>query len=554
MRSGIQDVALTVGQIFARARALFAQSRITSLHASGDVAVTYAQWAERVERLLAALDALGVAPGESVATFCWNTQEHLELYYALPVSGRVIHPVNVRLGREEINYVLRDPPDVAVFANQSLLEVLLPALAGNTTLRHLVVIEDGSDAPLPADPRVVTYERLLAAHAPRGEVPPVVDEYAAAALWHTSGTTGRPKGVVYSHRAVVLHALSLLTTDSLGLSERDVVMPVVPMFHVGAWGTPYGAVFSGADLVLVGSDLRGETLATALERHRVTVSLAVPTVWRSMLPVVEGRDVSALRLPLCGGSSASVELLRDWRSRTGTTMVHAWGMTETGPVTAVSKPRGHHENLGDDDLMAVRTAQGTPVPLVEARIEDVDTGEPLAADGVSVGELQVRGPWIAGAYLGDVGSDSFTIDGWLRTGDVGTIDPEGYIRLVDRAKDMIKSGGEWISSVALENAVMAHPSVLEAAVIGVPDEKWDERPLACVVLRPDHELSVEALQAFLRDQVVSWWVPERITFLEALPKTGVGKFSKRALRQMYADGALPLGGQPGDPPGPSATT
>ena len=540
MRSGIQDDPLVVAKILHRAETIFARSRIVSLHATGDVTFSYAQWAERVHRIVRALDDLGIHPGESVATFCWNTREHLELYYALPASGRVIHPVNVRLSLDEIDYVLRDAPDVAIFVNRSLLRTCMPAVATNPTIRHVVVIDDGSDDPLPDNRSVVPYDALLEG-TPRDPLElPRLDEHTAAALWHTSGTTGQPKGVVYSHRAIVLHALSLLTTDSLGLGERDTVMPIVPMFHVGAWGTPYGALLAGSDFVAVGSDLRAKTLAAALARHRVTVSLAVPTVWRSMLPVIERHDVSSLRLPLCGGSSASADLMNEWHERTGTTMVHAWGMTETGPVTAVSQVRRRHRDLSAGEKMHVRTAQGVPTPLIEARIVDTDTGEVIATDGKTIGELQVRGPWVARAYHGGVGSDSFTADGWLRTGDVGTIDAEGYIRLVDRSKDMIKSGGEWISSVALENAVMAHPSVLEAAVIGVPDERWDERPLACVVLRPGAALGAEGLQDFLRGQVLSWWVPERIAFLEALPKTGVGKFSKRALRQMYAEGQIAL--------------
>jgi fatty-acyl-CoA synthase len=538
MESGIQEVPLNIAHIFQRAETTFSRRRVISLQESRDVEVSFADWALRVRRLITALDALGVKAGESVATFCWNTQAHLELYYALPCSGRVIHPVNVRLFRDEIEYVLRDAPDVAIFVNRSLLATCMPAVADIIDLRHVVVIEDGSDAAIPDDSRIVLYEELLAAQAPFSGDLPVIDETAAAALWHTSGTTGRPKGVVYSQRAIVLHAMSLLMTDSLGLGERDTVMPVVPMFHVGAWGTPYGALFAGSNFVLVGSDLRGEVLAAALERQRVTVCLAVPTVWRSMLPTIERHDVSNLRLPLCGGSSASAELMREWDEKTGTTMVHAWGMTETGPVTAMSKVRSYHADRSPEEIMHVRTAQGTSVPLVETRIVDFDTGEVLVTDGTTSGELQVRGPWIAGAYHGGAGTDSFTDDGWLRTGDIGTIDAEGYIRLVDRAKDMIKSGGEWISSVGLENAIMAHPLVLEAAVIGVPDERWDERPLACVVLRSADSVSVEDLQEFLRERVVSWWVPERIAFLEALPKTGVGKFSKRMLRQMYADGEV----------------
>jgi fatty-acyl-CoA synthase len=538
VESGIQEVPLNIAHIFRRAETVFSQKQIISLNDSGDVGVSYADWAERTRRLITALDALGIGAGESVATFCWNTQAHLELYYALPCSGRVIHPVNVRLFRDEIEFVLRDAPDVAIFVNRSLLATCMPAVADIKEIRHVVVINDGSDVEIPDDSRIIFYDELLAAHEPFSGELPVLDELTAGALWHTSGTTGRPKGVVYSQRAIVLHAMSLLTTDSLGLGERDTVMPVVPMFHVGAWGTPYGALFAGSDFVLVGSDLRGEVLASALERHKVTVSLAVPTVWRSMLPTIGDHDVTGLRLPLCGGSSASAELLGEWQEKTGTVMVHAWGMTETGPVTAMSTVRSYHRSRSADEVMHVRTAQGTAVPLVDVRIVDMDTGEGIAPGAATSGELQVKGPWIAGAYHGGRGADSFTADGWLRTGDIGTIDAEGYIRLVDRAKDMIKSGGEWISSVGLENAIMAHPSVLEAAVIGIPDARWDERPLACVVLQPGAVLGADDLRDHLREHVVAWWVPENIAILDSLPKTGVGKFSKKTLRQMYADGEI----------------
>ncbi len=538
MESGIQDVPLNIAHIFHRAETVFAQKRIISLNEADDVTVTYGQWALRTRRLITALDALGVRPGESVATFCWNSQAHLELYYALPCSGRVVHPVNVRLFRNEIEYVLRDAPDVAIFVSRSLLGSCVPAIAGIEEIRHVVVIDDGSDVEVPDDARIIFYEELLEAHAPFDAELPVLDETTAAALWHTSGTTGRPKGVLYSQRAIVLHAMSLMMTESLGLGEADTVMPIVPMFHVGAWGTPYGVLFAGANFVLVGHDLRGEVLASALERQRVTVSLAVPTVWRSMLPTIGAHDVSSLRLPLCGGSSASAELLSEWQTKTGTTMVHAWGMTESGPVTAMSKVRSFQRGRSDDELMRIRTAQGTAVPLVDARIVDMVSGEVIASGGTESGELQVRGPWIAGAYHGAQGVDSFTADGWLRTGDIGTIDAEGYIRLVDRAKDMIKSGGEWISSVGLENAMMAHPSVLEAAVIGIPDARWGERPLACVILRPGAVLGAGELRDFLRERVVTWWVPEHIVFLDSLPKTGVGKFSKTTLRQMYAEGDI----------------
>jgi acyl-CoA synthetase (AMP-forming)/AMP-acid ligase II len=535
VRSGIQNVPLSVPTIFHRAESMFTKKHIISVVDGDDRFVQYSTWTDRVRRLATALKVLDIEPGDSVATFCWNTQSHLELYFALPCSGRVIHPVNVRLFREEIEFVIRDAGDVAIFVDRSLVGICADAVAGVTEIRHIVVIDDGSDEVLPADPRVVHYESLLDSCDAFSAVFVVDDEFDAAAIWHTSGTTGRPKGVVYSHRAIVLHAMSLLTADSLGLSERDVVMPIVPMFHVGAWGTPYGALMAGSDFALVGRDLRPGTLASALERLEITVSLAVPTVWRSMLPIVANLDLSNLRLPLCGGSSASAELLTSWGRQTGTTMVHAWGMTETGPVTAVSKVRSYQESLSEEEVLHLRTSQGSPVSLVEVRIDESESDESLESDGLTVGELQVRGPWIAGEYHNRADAvDSFTDDQWLRTGDIGTIDGDGIIRLIDRKKDMIKSGGEWISSVDLENAIMAHPLVLEAAVIGIPDARWDERPLACVVLTDESELDADSLRQFLNGRVAKWWIPEVFEFVDSLPKTGVGKFSKKTLREKYA--------------------
>jgi fatty-acyl-CoA synthase len=535
MRSGMQSAQLAVPMIFQRAESLFSKKRVYSLEAGYERSISYEQWASRVRSLAAAMDILRIKSGEAVATFCWNTQSHLELYYAVPMSGRVMHPVNVRLFKDEIEFVIRDVGDVAIFVDRSLLESCMSAVDGIDELRHIVVIDDGSDIPIPDDPRILNYEWLLdSCEALEGRFR-IEDELDAAVVWHTSGTTGRPKGVVYSHRAVLLHAMSLLTVDSLGIAESDVVMPVVPMFHVGAWGTPYAAIMAGSDFVLVGRDLRGETLARAIERRKVTVSLAVPTVWRSMLPHVEDLDFSRLRLPLCGGSSASAELIGEWHRATGTTMVHAWGMTETGPVATVSKVHSFHRDLSAGDIGSIRTSQGTPAILIDLRVADFETGKVLAHDGVSVGEIQVQGPWVAGQYHNrEESRDSFTVDRWLRTGDAGTIDADGYVRLVDRRKDMIKSGGEWISSVDLENAIMAHPLVLEAAVIGVPDPQWDERPLACVVLMPDANIKPDELRAFLSERVARWWLPERIEFVDSIPKTGVGKFSKKTLRETYA--------------------
>ena len=533
MRGLMSPFPLTLPHAFDRAERLFGDKTITTATPSGTERTTYASWAERTRRLAGALDALGVSRDGRVATFAWNTERHLELYFAAPCSGRVLHTLNIRLFPEQIRFIANHAEDEVVFADRSLLPRLWPLVDELPTVRHVVVMDDGGTEPVPGDARIVDYEQLIAAAAPVGFS--VEDENSAAAMCYTSGTTGDPKGVVYSHRSVVLHSMGLLAADTLGLSEADVVLPVVPMFHANAWGLPHAAAMTGASLVLPGSDHTPAVLAALIASERVTLAAGVPTIWSGILPELEHSDFSSVRQILCGGSAVPKALSEAYRERLGLPLLHAWGMTETSPVAAVCRIKSTLRDVPDDVLADRRTTVGPACPLVESRIVAPDSGAELPWDGAARGELQVRGPWIAAAYHANAETtDAFTSDGWLRTGDVATIDAHGYLRLVDRTKDLVKSGGEWISSVELENEIMADPRVREAAVIGVADRKWGERPLACVVREHGTELSADDVRRFLRGRVANWWIPEDVVFIDEVPKTSVGKFSKQELRSRFA--------------------
>lgn len=533
MHGLMQDRPLTLPHVFHRAERLFHDKTITTATVTGETTSTYAQWADRVRRLATVLDDLGVADGARVATFGWNTQRHLELYFAVPCTGRVLHTLNIRLFAEQVTYIASHADDEVVFVDRSLLRVLWPLADQLTSVRYFVVMDDGADTEIPDDPRVRDYEELLAAARPFEGRFEVADENTAAAMCYTSGTTGNPKGVLYSHRSTVLHSLVSLTSDCLGLSERDSLLPVVPMFHVNAWGLPYAAVFAGSTLVFPGPAMNPEALVAMLERHRVTVTAGVPTIWMGMQPLLTEHDLSSLRTVVCGGSAVPMALSEGWREAIGIPLTQAWGMTETSPLASAATMRSHHDGLDLDALKDVRASQGQAVPLVDLRIVDMDTGQEQPWDGATPGELQAAGPWIAAAYYGDAGSDAFTSDGWLRTGDVATMDSHGFVRLVDRTKDLVKSGGEWISSVELENHIMAHSSVVEAAVIAKPDPKWTERPVACVVVAEGEKITDEDVLDHLRERVAKWWLPDEVWFVSELPKTSTGKFSKKTLREQF---------------------
>jgi fatty-acyl-CoA synthase len=505
---------------------------VVTLTDDGTTRVSYAELCDRIDRLCRALRALGVGEGDRVATFAWNSQRHLEAYMAAPCMGAVLHTLNIRLFEDQLTYIANHAEDKVVLVDDSLVPLLEKVAPTFETVQHYVVMGDGDAGSLP---NALRYEELIA-DQPAGFDYPELDDRAAAGLCYTSGTTGNPKGVLYSHRSNVLHALGSCLADALAISNSDRVMPVVPMFHANAWGLPHASTFVGADLVMPSRFLQPEPLARLIEQERVTVAAAVPTIWSDLLRWADEHrpDLSSLRVVPCGGAAVPLELMKGWQERHDVFVLQAWGMTETSPVGSVSRPpRG----VEGDDQWEHRVKAGRILPLVEARIVD-DEGAEVEWDGESTGELEVRGPWIASDYYADPsGRDKFH-DGWLRTGDIASIDSHGAIRITDRAKDVIKSGGEWISSVDLEGELMAHPGVLEAAVIAKPDERWQERPLACVVRAEGGEVSADELREHLSSRVARWWLPDEFAFIDEVPKTSVGKFDKKVLRQRLEAGEL----------------
>ena len=535
MQGLMSSYPLTLTHVFDRAERIFPEKEVATVQAGGIERITYGEWAERTRRLAGVLDALEITSDGRVGTFAWNTARHLELYFAAPCSGRVLHTLNIRLFPDDITYIANHAEDEVVFVDRSLLKVLWPLVDDLETVKHVVVMDDGVDDEIPDDSRIHDYETLLAEAEPVEKFS-IEDENQAAAMCYTSGTTGHPKGVVYSHRSTVLHSLGAMVADAAAVSERDTVMPVVPMFHANAWGLCQAAVMAGANLAMPGANMQPKALAELMESEKVTLAAGVPTIWMGVLPELEGRDLSSLRDIVCGGSAVPRSLSEDYKEKVGLPILQAWGMTETSPVATTGRIKSTLLDRSEDELADLRAAQGIAIPLVELRIADPATGEELPWDGEARGELQANGPWIARAYYNDERSpDSFTDDGWLKTGDVATISKNGYVRLVDRTKDLVKSGGEWISSVELENAIMAHPKVSEAAVIGIPDEKWSERPLACVVPDGDEEITLDELKEFLAERVPKWWIPNDMEIIDEVPKTSVGKFSKKTLREQFAE-------------------
>ncbi|HEX3490953.1 MAG TPA: long-chain fatty acid--CoA ligase [Streptosporangiaceae bacterium] len=493
----------------------------------------------RAARLAGALRGLGVTGDQRVATLMWNNAEHLEAYLAVPSMGAVLHTLNLRLAPAVIGYIAEHAEDQVVIVDATLLPLLATVLPHAPSIRHIVISNPESETNLPGESelggngrQVHSYEDLLAGQ-PDSFDWPELDERSAAAMCYTSGTTGRPKGVVYSHRSMHLHSMAIAMGNVFGLSDQDKVLPVVPMFHANAWGLPYAAVMAGAGMLMPDRFLQPAPLAAMIEAERPTLAGAVPTIWNGLLQHVRanGGDLSSLRLVPCGGSAVPHSLIEAYQKELGVTIVQAWGMTETSPLGSVARPPA---GLPDDESWHYRDTQGRLICQVEGRLVG-DEGTVLPNDGVAVGEVEVRGPWVTGSYYKDDDPGKFH-DGWLRTGDVGNIDPLGYVTLTDRAKDVIKSGGEWISSMELENALMAHPSVSEAAVIGVPDYKWGERPLAAVVVAEDAKVSADELRAFLAERVPRWQLPERWSFIAEVPKTSVGKFAKTTMREAYANG------------------
>ena len=525
------DYQLTLKHVLDRMRGPCADGQVVTLTDAGTTRASYGEVAERVDALARGLESLGVKQGDRVATFMWNSQPHLELYMAAPCMGAVLHMLNIRLFEEQLTYIVNHAKDKVIFVDDSLVPLLAKVAPTFEGVEQYVVVGDGDASALP---NAIRYEELIADNAGSYDYPEL-DERTAAGLCYTSGTTGNPKGVLYSHRSNVLHCLASGLADTIGVTASDRVLPVVPMFHVNAWGFPYACAMIGADLVMPGRFLQPEPLAKLIEDERVTIAGAVPTIWMGLLQWADEHkpDLSSLRSVVCGGAAVPESLMRAFEERHGVRILQAWGMTETSPIGSVARPPADAEG---EDHWHYRTATGRIVPFVDVRLMG-DEGE-VPWDGESTGEVEVRGPWIASEYYEDPsGADKFH-DGWLRTGDVASIDSQGFLRITDRAKDLIKSGGEWISSVELENALMSHPDVMEAAVIAQPDERWTERPLACVVCREGSNPTPEELRGHLEPLVAKWWLPDDYAFIEAVPKTSVGKFDKKVLRAQLAEGAL----------------
>ena len=531
MRSTMQDGQLLVSGILRHGQQLYAHRRVITVHADGYRSATFAEVARRSEQLAKALRGLGVAPGDRVATFAWNNQTHMEAYLAVPSMGAVLHTLNVRLFPEQLAYVANHAEDKVVIVDGSLLPLLARVWPELKSIETVIVVGASDTSGFPG---ALAYEELLATEEP-GIDWPELDERSAAAMCYTSGTTGNPKGVVYSHRSMWLHTMAETSAASLGMVEDDRLLVVVPMFHANAWGAPFGAWAVGADLLMPQQFLQGEHLVRIIAEQRPTMACGVPTIWNDLLRVARTSDVdlSSLRQVNCGGSAVPRALIEGFEERLGVSIVQGWGMTETSPLAAVAKPPA---GCPPELVMHYRLKSGRIVNGVEVRVVGSD-GAVLPADGESVGEFEVRGPWVTGSYYKDEDPERFD-DGWLRTGDVGTLDELGYMQITDRTKDVIKSGGEWISSVELEGEVMTHPDVFEAAVIGVPDDRWAERPLVCIVPAEGRSPSPQELLEFLQPRVSRWWLPERWSFVESIPKTSVGKFDKKVLRAHYAEGTL----------------
>ena len=539
MNGLMQDFPLTVQHIYDHATRYFPRKEIVTRTEDGYHRYTYADFGERVARLASALRGLGVGPGDRVATFGWNTYRHLELYFAAPCMGAVLHTLNIRLFIDQIEYIINDAEDKVICVDAEFVPVLEKIADKIPSVRAFVIM--GAPAETPRLAPTFDYEALLAASSPHYDWP-TLDENAAAAMCYTSGTTGNPKGVVYSHRSTFLHSFALCMTDSLGASETDTIMPVVPMFHANAWGLPYGAALVGAKQVFPGKYMTPQALVENIERERVTIAGGVPSIWIGIVAYLdqltrEGKplpDLSSIRTMPCGGSAIPPALMRGM-DRYHLPLLHAWGMTETSPLASVSRIASFHSALSPEEQFDVRCKQGRPLPGTEVRVVDLATLQEVPWDNSSVGEIQIRGPWIARAYYHDEGNTEKFMDGWLRTGDVARVDADGYLTLVDRTKDLVKSGGEWISSVELENLIMAHPSVLEAAVIAAPHPLYQERPIAYVVPKPDAvgQLTQQDILDFLAPRTAKWWLPDAVLFIDVVPKTSVGKFDKKVLRDRY---------------------
>ncbi len=540
MQGLMMNYPLTLNRILEHANRMYRHKRISTKMPDGSIhRYTYADLYKRVKRLANVLKGIGVEEGDRVGTFAWNNYQHVEMYFGIPAIGAVCHTLNIRLFPEQLVYVVNHAEDKVIFVEATLLPLVERVVDQFKTVEHFVLVNapKGIETKLP---NVLHYEDLMA-EADEEFTFPELDENTAMGLCYTSGTTGNPKGALFSHRSMFLHTIGENQATALGLTENDTVLMVVPQFHAMAWGLPYACAFSGAEMFMPGLHLKPEPLAEIIADEKITVAAGVPTIWMGLYHELRKnpRDISSIRAMVVGGSAMPRSLIEEFEKNLHANVLHAWGMTEMSPLGTVSKLLAHHLDLTDTEKWDIKAKQGYAVPLVELRIVN-EEGEPLPWDGTTMGEVQVRGPWVIRDYYKLEGaSEQFTADGWFRTGDVATLSEDGFMQITDRTKDLIKSGGEWISSVELENTLMAHPAVREAAVIAIPDEKWAERPLAAVVLTEDaNGVTDDDLREFLAPKVAKFWLPDKIVFIDDIPKTSVGKFDKKVLRRRYADGEL----------------
>lgn len=533
----MMNVPLLVSSMLERAERYFPKKTVVSRTSTGIVTHTYKEIGERTRRLSSALDKIGVSKGDRIGTLAWNHHRHLEAYFAIPGIGAVLHTINIRLSPAHIVYIINHAEDKVLLFDEDLLPLLEKVKDQLKTVEAFVIMTDKDELPESNLEPLYHYEKIVNEGNPAFQFKKDLDENDPVGMCYTSATTGNPKGVIYSNRGVVLHSMALGLADSSGLTESDIAMPVVPMFHVNAWGLPFAAVWFGTTLVMPGPYFTPKVLAELIDSEKVTITAGVPTIWLGLLNELEqgNYDTSSLTRILCGGSAAPKGLIQAFESKYKIPFIHAYGMTETTPLVVLSRLKSYQNDLSEEEKLEIRSKQGSIVPLVEMKV--VGANGEVANDGKEMGELLLRGNWIADEYYRDERTNEAFRDGWLHTGDVVTVDEEGIVKIVDRTKDLIKSGGEWISSVDIENALMAHESVFEAAVIAVPHERWQERPIACVVLKDaaKEQTTKDQLFEFLKPQFAKWWLPDDIIFMDEIPKTSVGKFLKRALRAQLKD-------------------
>ena len=502
-----------------------------------DTSITVTNWGEihqNSKRFANALQQLGLAQGDRVATIAWNNHRHLESWYAISGSGLVCHTINPRLFPEQLIFIINDAADRVVLFDKTFVPLIKAVKALLTSVEHFICLDAADPAVTEAIPEVQFYDDLIAGQNAEFEWP-TLDENSASSLCYTSGTTGNPKGVLFSHRSTVLHSYAIILPDSLNVSAADIMLPVVPMFHVNAWGTPYAAAMVGCTLVLPGPGLDGASLVNLIDNYQVSVALGVPTIWQGLIAAANqsGSKLESLKRNVVGGSACPPAMLRAFKEQFNCETIHAWGMTEISPLGTANQLKTKHLHLSDEEKLQIRLSQGRPPFGVDLRLTDAEKGtHEIERDGQTTGNLQVKGHWVISHYFGKEES-ALTADGWFDTGDIATLDQDGFMKLSDRSKDLIKSGGEWISSVELENIAMGHPEIAMAAVIAAQHPKWDERPVLIAIKKPDSQLSEIDLLEYYADKVAKWQIPDRVVFVDAIPLSGTGKMLKKDLRELY---------------------